>query len=162
MDILFYSEEYLESVVDILHDMSIHYNGENASSREAVRTNLINHILSPTSGVTLVVAVEVNRVVGLATISLLYPAPKETGQLFMKELYVASDRRGKGIGGAMMHWVANYAVSKNCVRFDWTVDSDNKAALQFYRTLGAKHVTDKLYFRFAGDQLRDFAAPNTR
>ena len=160
MHISFFSHDQLEGVADILHDMSIHYNGDNASSREEVRANLVNNILAPTSGVTLVVAVESGKVIGVAAISLLYPAPKETGQLFMKELYVASSYRGKGIGQAMMHWIARYAISKNCTRFDWTVDNTNQTALMFYRELGAAHVTDKLYFRFGGDQLKRFANEN--
>jgi GNAT superfamily N-acetyltransferase len=157
MHISFYCSEYLEGVADLLHEMSVHYNGSNASSRDAVRTNLVSNILAPTSGVTLVLAIENDKVIGLAAISLLYPAPKETAQLFMKELYVSSGHRGQGTGTALMRWIACYAVSKNCTRFDWTVDASNEVALEFYRRLNATHVTDKLYFRFGGDQLTQFA-----
>jgi hypothetical protein len=44
------------------------------------------------------------------------------------------------------------------VRFDWTVDDSNPKAIEFYRELGATHVTDKLYFRFSGEELLEFAA----
>jgi hypothetical protein len=92
MEIRLFESHDVESVTDLLHDMSRHYNGENSSTRSAVRTNLIERILGPNSGVTLVVAVSGAQVVGMAAISILYPAPKERGQLFMKELYVHSDR----------------------------------------------------------------------
>ena len=157
MHISFYCSEYLEGVADLLHGMSIHYNGSNASSRDAVRANLVKNILAPASGVTLVLAIQNGKVIGLAAISLLYPAPKETGQLFMKELYVSSEHRGQGAGHALMRWIAHYAVSKNCTRFDWTVDASNEVALEFYRGLNATHVTDKLYFRFGGERLKQFA-----
>ncbi len=158
MDTDFYRDEQLESVVDLLHDMSVHYNGVNASSREAVRGNLLHNILGPHSSVRLVVASRENKVIGLAAISILYPAPKEKGQLFMKELYVLSSARGKGVGKVIMKWVAQYAVAKDCVRFDWAVDAPNKEALAFYQQLGANQVTDKLYFRMSGEQLIRFAA----
>lgn len=157
MEIRFFQDGDVESVADALVDMSRHYNGENASSREAVLSNLVNNILGPESGVRIVVAVEAGRVVGLAMVSLLYPAPKEHGQLFMKELYVVSDARSSGIGTAMMKWIGRYAVSKNCIRFDWTVDLSNPRAVEFYKDLGAAHVSNKLYFRFAGNALAAFA-----
>src|SRR6266853_3369837 len=125
MEIAFFRQEQLESVVDLLHDMSVHYNRDNASSRDVVKANLIDSILGPDSGVRLVIASETSRAVGLAAISLLYPAPKERGQLFMKELYVVSDKRGAGVGRALMRWTAKYAVAKNCSRLDWTVDDTN-------------------------------------
>src|SRR5437773_1912215 len=79
MEIAFFRQEQLESVVDLLHEMSLHYNRDNASSRDVVKANLIGNILGPDSGVRLVIASEASRAVGLAAISLLYPAPKEPG-----------------------------------------------------------------------------------
>lgn len=157
MEIRFFQDSDIESVANALLDMSRHYNGENASSRTAILRNLIDNILGPDSGVRIVVAVEERRVVGLAMISILYPAPKERGQLFMKELYVVSDARSAGTGRAMMQWIGRYAVSRNCLRFDWTVDQSNPRAVAFYRSLGAAPVTDKLYFRLSGDALAAFA-----
>jgi len=157
MLIRFFHPEDTESVADLLHEMSRHYNGANASSIEDVRDNLLENVLGPDSGVRLVVAVAENRVVGFATIALLYPASKERAQLFMKELYVLSSDRGAGVGERMMRWLAQYAVETHCVRFDWTVDEENTGALRFYGELGAKHVKDKLYFRFAGEELEKFA-----
>lgn len=162
MKIRFFSAEDTESTADLLHDMSVHYNGSSASSREAVRSNLVENILAPISGVQLVVAVDGQRVVGLAAISLLYPAPKERAQLFMKELYVHSSERGAGIGEKLMHWLASYALEHGCARFDWTVDEANSGALRFYTDLGATHVKDKLYFRFAGESLEALAAGGRR
>jgi GNAT superfamily N-acetyltransferase len=159
MHISFLQPTHLESTVDLLHEMSVHYNGKAASTREAVQANLVDNILGPHSDVHLVVAYEASRVVGLAAISILYPAPKERGQLFMKELYVASDCREAGIGQELMRWIARYAVSMGCIRFDWTVDAGNLKAISFYRELGAIHLTEKLYFRLSGVELADFAGP---
>jgi GNAT superfamily N-acetyltransferase len=157
MDIGVFRDEQFESVADLLLDMSIHYNGENASSREVVRHNLRANILGPRSSVRLVIAAQQNKVIALAAISILYPAPKEKGQLFMKELYVLSSERGRGVGKAIMKWTARYAVVNDCVRFDWTVDSPNKAALAFYQQLGAHQLAEKLYFRIDGEQLIRFS-----
>ena len=157
MEIRFFEPNDTESLADVLHDMSRHYNGENASSRDTVYRNLVGNILGRDSDVRIVVGVENGRVLGLAMISVLYPASKERAQLFMKELYVLSEWRSRGVGEQLMHWIAAYAVAHNCVRFDWTVDAQNVGAVAFYRRLGATHVTDKLYFRFAGTDLQRFS-----
>jgi len=153
MEIRLFEGQDVESVTDLLHDMSRHYNAENVSTRSAVRANLIERILGPNSGVTLVVALSGARAVGLAAISILYPAPKERGQLFMKELYVHSDFRGGGIGEQLMVWIAKYAIQHDCVRFDWTAEANNPGAVRFYSALGARRVEEKIYFRFEGNDL---------
>jgi GNAT superfamily N-acetyltransferase len=151
IEIGLFRQEQLESLADLLHEMSGHYNGPNASARNAVRANLVENILGSNSDVRLVVASEGMRVVGVAAVALLHPAPKETGQLFMKELYVVADKRGSAVGRALMQWVARYALQNNCSRFDWTAESTNSGALRFYRALGARHVTEKVYFRLDGE-----------
>jgi GNAT superfamily N-acetyltransferase len=157
MEIRLFQSKDTDSVVDLLHEMSRHYNGDNASTREVVRRNLIDNVLGTHSDVRVVVAVAGDRVVGIATISILYPAPKERAQLFMKELYVTADCRSEGTGAQMMKWMAQYAIATNCARFDWTVEATNTKALAFYRSLGASHLAHKVYFRFADDELVRFA-----
>src|SRR5688572_28276610 len=117
MEIRLFQPEDTESFVDVLHEMSRHYNGENASTREAVRANLIANVLRKDSDERIVVAVSELRVIGLATISILYPARKERAQLFMKELYVSDADRSHRIGEQLMRWIAAYALARNCARF---------------------------------------------
>jgi GNAT superfamily N-acetyltransferase len=162
MDIRFFQPDDTESLADVLYDMSRHYHGENASTREIVGRNLIENILGPDSDVRIVVAVDDGHVVGVAMISILYPAPKERAELFMKELYVVSDRRLQGTGKQLMTWIAQYAIAKNCSRFDWTVDAGNSAGLAFYGALGTHHERDKLYFRVAGPALQEFAGQDAQ
>ena len=157
MEIRFFQSEDTDSAAALLYEMSCHYHGNKASTREAVRRNLVENILGSDSDVRIVVAMVSARVIGLATLSILYPAPNERAQLFMKELYVAADWRSQGIGTQIMKWIAQYAVKTNCARFDWTVDAQNTKAIAFYKSLGALHVADKLYFRFSGDELQRLA-----
>jgi ribosomal protein S18 acetylase RimI-like enzyme len=157
VSVRFFESADTEPVADLLHDMSRHYNGDNASSREVVRRNLIANILGADSDVRIVVAESEAGIVGLAMISILYPAPKEHAQLFMKELYVLSSARSRGVGRQLMAWVARFAAEKNCSRFDWTVDAHNASARAFYDSLGATRVDEKLYYRFSDRALLDLA-----
>jgi len=56
-----------------------------------------------------------------------------------------------------MRFLARLAVERDCVRLDWTAETDNGAALSFYDRLGARRVAEKVYFRFDGDALAAFA-----
>jgi GNAT superfamily N-acetyltransferase len=158
MRIEFFTSDQLETVVDLFHDMSVHYNATNASERSVVRRNLVENILGDHSGVRLVIASEDNRAVGLASIAILYPASRERGQLFMKEIYVLSAFRSRGVGKQLISFVARHAVVMGCIRFDWTVDAANEGALKFYRELGARPAQDKVYFRVSGQDLERLAS----
>ena len=147
MDIRFYNESELTEAVKIFSELSFYYLRENHSSASDISKNLVNNILGPDSGVKLVLAFDGDNAIGLATISLLYPAPRESAQLFIKELFVSRRYQNLGVGKKIMGFIARYAKSKNCCRLDFTVDSDNLNAVQFYQKLGIQKLHTKYYFR---------------
>ncbi len=153
MRIAFIQQDQVETVVDLLHEMSGHYNEGRASDRPALTRNLVDNILGPQSGVRLLLAMDGSRAVALASIAILYPAMRERGQLHLKELYVVSSHRGQGIGTSLLSHLAQYALANNCMRLDWTVERSNEKALRFYTGLGARPAPEKLYFRVTGDDL---------
>lgn len=158
MDIRFYAPADFETTADLFHELGLHYFGEQASDLAVVREHLRTRILGPHSGVRIVLVMEAGRALGLATIALLYPAPQEQGQLFLKDLYVARGARDRAIGERLMRWLAAYALEQDCVRLDWTSESGNPSAQRFYARLGAQRVEEKIYWRFSGEALREFAA----
>jgi GNAT superfamily N-acetyltransferase len=122
-----------------------------------VRANLVDGLFGPDTGVRVVQVLDGEQVAALATVSLLYPAPGAKGQLFMKDLFVRAAWRGQGLGEALMRWLARYAIEQGCVRFDWTTETGNPAAIAFYEQLGAARVTEKVYFRLTAEALNDLA-----
>ncbi len=62
----------------------------------------------------------------------MFPAPKLSGQMYMKDLFVSSSARGKGIGLQLMKHLATIALTHNCQRLDWTAEyeSDSRKVLQ--------------------------------
>ena len=77
--------------------------------------------------------------------------------MLLKELYVRQARQGRGIGKALMAWVARHAIERGCSRVDWHVSSTNKPALGFYRSLNAQHVAGRLNYRLGGEYLARLA-----
>jgi len=73
--------------------------------------------------------------------------------LWLEDLFVDPAFRGRGIGGALMHAVAEVAVARGCARFEWSVLDWNEGAQRFYESLGATLLGEWLVCRVEGAAL---------
>ena len=94
-----------------------------------------------------------SRVIGFASYSFLWPAAGSTRSLYLKELYVADDYRGEGVGRSLMDALCQLAAEHGCSRVEWTTDDDNPGAVQFYQALGYAPKTSKIFYRLEADDL---------
>lgn len=77
--------------------------------------------------------------------------------LYLEDLYVSPDSRGKGAGKLIMKHLARQAISKDCGRFEWVVLDWNKPAIDFYNSINAKPQDEWIIYRLTGQELIDFA-----
>ncbi|MGI9245137.1 MAG: GNAT family N-acetyltransferase [Steroidobacteraceae bacterium] len=86
--------------------------------------------------------------------------------LYLEDLFVRPDYRGRGYGAALLRHCAQLAVERGCARFEWSVLDWNEPAIRFYRKLGAVPMDDWTVQRVSGDALKALATPprgpNTR
>ena len=148
----------LDVVAGLLLATNRHYWGPRDGAEAATR-RAAEDLVHGRAGCNMLLGWLDGTAVAYATFAVMHPAPSEHGTLFMKDLFVVEAARGKGLGEIMMRRLAALAVARGCVRFDWTAETDNPRALDFYDRLAAARVTDKVYFRFAGDDLARFAEP---
>lgn len=73
--------------------------------------------------------------------------------LWLDDLYVKPDYRGKGIAKALMAYLADLAIQNECGRFEWIVLDWNKSAIDFYHGMGAAVLDDWRICRLDEDQL---------
>ena len=77
--------------------------------------------------------------------------------LYLEDLFVVPEWRGKGIGKQLFAYVASIAESRKCGRMEWAVLDWNESAIAFYRRMGA-HVLDEWRIcRLTGSELRAVA-----
>ncbi|MHB8653215.1 MAG: GNAT family N-acetyltransferase [Terriglobia bacterium] len=81
--------------------------------------------------------------------------------LYLEDLFVRPEFRGKGIGKTLLVYLARLAVHENCGRFQWQVLDWNTPSIRFYESLGAKVMKEWLTMRVEGEAIKRLAACQT-
>jgi GNAT superfamily N-acetyltransferase len=77
--------------------------------------------------------------------------------LYLEDVFVHPEYRGRGIGKALLKRLAAIAVEKGCARMKWEVLDWNTPAIEFYSAMGAKLKQEWLNVQLDGDALRQLA-----
>lgn len=77
--------------------------------------------------------------------------------LYLEDLFVYEDYRGKGYGKALLLYLAKIAQKRTCSRFEWVVLDWNTPAIDFYNSLGAKQMKEWIITRVAGKDIDKLA-----
>ncbi|MCL1127480.1 GNAT family N-acetyltransferase [Shewanella surugensis] len=80
--------------------------------------------------------------------------------LYLEDLYVSPEHRGKGAGKLLLKKMAQIALQKNCGRFEWSCLDWNKPSRDFYDAIGAKSQDEWVGYRMSGQTLIDFSEQN--
>ncbi|MBN4080769.1 GNAT family N-acetyltransferase [Caldithrix abyssi] len=156
MNIFIADKNNLDELLPVFRELEEYYFGDDAASLSDIREYFESKVFSSHSGVQVVLAKKNGIVVGFATFTILYPAPKLSGQAYMKDLFTSTSQKGSGVGKQLMKFVAAYAIEHGCNRLDWTAEKNNPIAGQFYQAIGASVIEDKQYYRIEGSQLEQF------
>ena len=77
--------------------------------------------------------------------------------LYLEDLFVRPEYRGRGIGVALLRHLAALAVARNCARMEWSVLDWNVDAIRFYEQLGARPMDGWTVYRMTDDAIRTLA-----
>lgn len=77
--------------------------------------------------------------------------------IYLEDLYVSPEMRGKGFGKNLLAYLAKLAVDSNFTRVEWSVLDWNEPSIQFYRSIGAAPMDGWTGQRLDGDELNAFA-----
>jgi len=78
--------------------------------------------------------------------------------IYLEDLYVSPEHRGKGIGKALLTRVAAIAVAEGCPRYEWAVLDWNQPSIDFYHSLGAVMKSKWKGMQVSGEALTALAA----
>lgn len=77
--------------------------------------------------------------------------------LYLEDLFIKPEFRGKSFGKTLLHYLAQIAVTKNCGRMEWAVLDWNKPAIDFYKSIGAMPMDGWTIFRLDESSLKNFS-----
>lgn len=77
--------------------------------------------------------------------------------VYLEDLYVRPEMRGRGIGKALMQRLAQHCVERDLARFEWAVLDWNAPSIAFYESIGAKVMGEWKLCRLSGSALANFA-----
>ena len=77
--------------------------------------------------------------------------------LYLEDLFVKPEKRGKGYGRALLVELAKIARDRGCGRMEWAVLDWNEPAIKFYRALGAKPMDEWTVFRLTSEEIAKLA-----
>lgn len=73
--------------------------------------------------------------------------------IYLEDLYIRPEYRGRGFGKSFMNRLAGIAVERGCGRLEWSCLDWNKKSIDFYISLGARPMSDWTIYRLEGDSL---------
>ena len=118
---------------------------------------LREHLFGARPYAEVLLAEEVGRVVGYALYFHSYSTFLGRPSLYLEDLFVLPEQRGRGHGKALLAHLARIAVERNCGRFEWMVLDWNSPAIRFYESLGAVLSPEWQLCRMTGEALQRFA-----
>lgn len=97
------------------------------------------------------------NVVGMAIWFLNYSTWQGRHGIYLEDLYIKPEFRGKGLGKALLQHLARICSERGYGRFQWWVLDWNSPAIEFYHSIGAVPMSEWTVFRVSGEPLRKLA-----
>jgi GNAT superfamily N-acetyltransferase len=101
-----------------------------------------------------VIAEEDGKPIGFALFFHTFSTFLALPGIYLEDLFVLPDHRGRGVGRALLGHLAHLALERGCGRLEWAVLNWNQEAIRFYERLGARPNSEWTVYRVAGEALQ--------
>ena len=128
-----------------------------ADEVEATQSRLRRHGFGPRPYFETLICRRGRKAIGFAIYFFTYSTFVARPTLYLEDLFVLPDERGRGTGKALLTAVARIAVRRGCGRMEWAVLDWNTPAIRFYKRLGAELRKEWILTHFTGAPLRRLA-----
>src|SRR6266480_1036194 len=123
----------------------------------ATKEQLIDVLFGQRPSAEVLLAFEGQSAVGFAVYFYNFSTWLGRPGLYLEDLFVKPEERGKGYGRALLVELAKIARDRACGRMEWAVLNWNEPAIKFYRTLGAKPMNEWTVFRLTREEIAKLA-----
>ena len=123
----------------------------------ATEEELVDVLFGPRPAAEVLLAFEEETPVGFAVFFHNFSTWLGRPGLYLEDLFVRPEQRGKGYGRALLVHLAKIAHERGCGRMEWAVLDWNEPAIQFYKKLGAAPLDEWTVFRLTRDGIAKLA-----
>jgi GNAT superfamily N-acetyltransferase len=123
-------------------------------------SKVAEHLFGPRPYAEALLAEDGGQAVGFALYFHNYSTFVGKPGIYLEDLFVMPEFRGRGHGKALFQAVVQVAVERGCGRMEWSVLNWNKPAIEFYEAFGALPMSDWTTFRLRDEKLLAAAAPS--
>jgi len=120
---------------------------------KATPDDLRRHLFGDRPAAEVILAEVDGHAVGFALFFPTFSTFRGRPGLYLEDLYVRPEHRGRGIGKALLARLAGLAVDRGCGRLEWSVLDWNEPSIGFYRSLGAAPMDEWTVYRLADSAL---------
>ena len=123
----------------------------------ATEEGLQRALFGPRPYAEVVIAEEAGAPIGFALFFHTFSTFLGQPGIYLEDLFVVPQARGRGVGRALLARLARLAVERGCGRVEWAVLDWNRPAIGFYERLGARPNDEWTVYRLTGAPLRSLA-----
>lgn len=138
-------------VLQFIRDLAIYERLENEVS--ASEAELREALFGEQRHAEVVFACRAGEPVGFALFFHNFSTFKGRPGIYLEDLFVRPEARGRGVGKQLLAYLARTAVERRCARLEWAVLDWNEPSIGFYRSLGAVPMDEWTTFRLTDDAL---------
>src|SRR6266853_4618890 len=136
-------------ILQLIHDLATYERAPNEVT--ATEEQLVEVLFGERPAAEVLLAFEGKSPVGFAVFFHNFSTWLGRSGLYLEDLFVKPEKRGKGYGRALLVDLAKIALDRGCGRMEWAVLDWNEPAIKFYHSLGAKAMEEWTVFRLTHD-----------
>ena len=140
-------------VLQLIHDLAVYEKAPNEV--EATEKELLETIFTSDPKVFCDLVEVDGEIAGMAIWFLNYSTWQGKHGIYLEDLFIKPEFRGRGYGKALLKHLAKICDDKGYGRFQWWVLDWNSPAIEFYRSLGAIAMDEWTVYRVSGQALND-------
>lgn len=150
----FATEKDLSTILSFIKDLAIY---EDMLDQVVSDENLLKEWIFEKKKAEVIFVLEGEKEVGFALFFHNFSTFLGRAGLYLEDLFVLPEYRGKGYGKALLKKLARIAKERGCGRFEWSCLDWNKPSIDFYKSMGAASMDEWTVYRLTGDSLDNMA-----
>ena len=153
MEIVFAERKDTEEILSFIRQLAEY---EHLLEEVVAEPALLEHWIFDEKKAEVIFAVEDGEKVGFALFFHNFSTFLGRAGIYLEDLYVKPEYRGRGYGKALLKKLASLAAERGCGRLEWWCLDWNQPSIDFYRSLGAVPMDEWTVYRIAGEKLQEF------